>query len=72
MSELTTCNYCNLQGIRCRAKKEKKKVTLIPAMGGGTDVFVHPKNICIRELSLQKRKDYFTAWLMEISDRCVC
>ena len=73
MSELTTCNYCNLRRIKDRAKKEKKKVTKIPTSQelGGFEIFVHPKEIDIKKLSKKERTKYFSSWMWEITDHCV-
>jgi len=62
MSELTQCNYCNLQAIKREAKKNKQKVEVRPAKKdkyylGGVDVFVDDK---------------FTAWFMKLGDKCGC
>ena len=76
MSELTQCNYCSLRQIRQRAKKEGKKVTLLPGWRGGKDVFVHPSRITRKKLLAEQKKDegrkYCVGWLMEITDHCVC
>jgi hypothetical protein len=45
---------------------------------GGTDVFVHPKDVDITKLPGLKVPDhptrniYFAAWLMEIPKKCEC
>ena len=66
MSELTSCNYCNLKKIKVNAKREHKKVKIkrSPQVGteryenmGGVDVFVNGKNV---------------AWFMELPDHCCC
>jgi len=72
MSELTPCNYCNLQNYEWRAKKNNEKLTLLSGWRGGKDVYIHPKEIDIEKLSEDNRKEYFVAWLMEISKHCVC
>ncbi len=66
MSELTSCNYCNLKRIKARARKEHKKVEIkfasyegieeYKAMGG-VDVFLDGKEV---------------AWFMELPDHCCC
>jgi len=68
------CNLCSLNFIKLRAKKEGKKITIIPASGflGGIDVYVHPKEINIKKLEgfnipdHPNRDKYFRAWFMEI------
>ena len=74
MSELTPCNYCNLQEIKRNAKKKGFKVTKLSGdFGlGGVDVFAHPKNVKIDPKDEEQREKYFRAWMMEISDSCCC
>jgi hypothetical protein len=68
MSELTSCNYCDLLQIKSRAKAEGKIVVLRPAKKedeyyiGGTDCIVIDKD----------GKENKAAWFMEISNHCVC
>lgn len=59
MSELTSCNHCTLQGIRQRARKEGKTVTVGPSdtLPGWTMVLVDGKK---------------KATFMELSDYCCC
>jgi hypothetical protein len=84
MSETNPCNYCVLQGIRERAKREGNVVTLRPG-ALGTDVFVHPEYESLRGKvripsdprnaagNLYYRYDRFwAATLMEISEECMC
>ena len=66
MSELTICNYCTLQ----KYKKEIKpgyKLSII-----GNDVYIHPESIEYKDMTFAERDRYWQAWLMEISDHCVC
>ena len=78
MSELTQCNYCSLQEVKARAKKNKMVVTLLaghPTFKGlpaGIDVYVHPKSVKIREVPHVPRQAYWYRWFMERSDRCCC
>jgi hypothetical protein len=81
MSELTRCNYCSLREIKAQARKEKKKVTLLPGrtfgqhQGGGIrgiDVYVHPAKIDVKKLRPDQREKYWDRWFWELSDRCVC
>jgi hypothetical protein len=83
MSELTTCNYCSLREVKARARKEKKKVTMLPGRtfgvkhsetGGmrGIDVYVHPAKINVSKLRPDQREKYWDRWFWELSDRCVC
>ena len=72
MSEKTTCNYCLLQNYRKLAKDTNSKLTIIPAIFTGVDIYIHPKSISIRKLSLHKRKVYFECWFMKLSDKCAC
>ena len=78
MSELTTCNYCNLEAIKARARKEKQCVTLLGlphSKLGGVEVYVHPKTVNITALNLDdltRIKQYWVAWMWAITDHCVC
>lgn len=78
MSALTQCNYCSLRAIKHRAVHEHKHVHT--CMGGGrlsgVDVYVIPVTMDapkgkITEAS-EFHKQYWVAWFMEITDRCVC
>lgn len=58
MSELTSCNYCTLLGIKERAKQNKEKVRVVPnAKWGGVDVKVDGRQ---------------SAWFMELTKHCCC
>lgn len=76
MSELTQCNFCSLQEVRRRAKKDGMRVTLRPGWDGGTDVFVHPKNVTIPQGQQHDdsrfRKKYCRQWMKEIGEQCGC
>lgn len=79
MSELTSCCHCSLKGIESRAKARGLVITKLPSkFMGGTDVFVHPPNIVITELEGWNvpdhpiREKYFSAWMMQITEFCVC
>lgn len=75
MSELTPCNYCTLLRTKARAKKEGKVVTVIADTTtslGGLNVYVHPKNVKIKELAPIARETYGGVWFMALTDHCVC
>ena len=74
MSELTTCNYCNLKRMEEDAKAEGNKVTLIPSKSkmGGSEVYVHPRSINIKKFNRGQLQRFWVAWMMEITDHCVC
>ena len=75
MSELTPCNYCTLLRIKARAKKEGKKVTLLPdtsSLLGGLNVYTHPKKVNIKMLSEKERDKYSGVWFMALTDHCAC
>lgn len=78
MSELTQCNYCSLQHYHSEAKAKQLKVTVLPDAKfglGGVNVYVHPKDVSIKELSGGEdgeRKQYRQAWFMELPERCCC
>lgn len=68
------CNWCNLQQYKRDAKQLSLKITLLPAKRrmGGTEVYMHPKNIDVKKLKPNERHEYFKAWMMEIGERCAC
>lgn len=73
MSEMTQCNRCRLKDIRKRAKDEKQRVTLIrDVINGGYEVYVHPRDVKIRDLSENDQKAYWVLWVKEITDTCIC
>jgi hypothetical protein len=77
MSELTTCNYCNLEAIKADARKKKYCVTLMglpKSKLGGIEVYVHPKDMPITQLNQKEEgtKKYWVAWMWVITDHCVC
>ena len=78
MSELTTCNFCNLGRIRERAKAGGMRVTVLKDAKwglGGSNVYVHPAGVDIRRLSEEGtagRKMYWAGWMQEIGKRCEC
>jgi len=78
MSDLTRCNFCTLKSIRADARKKKLKVTILSDAKwgmGGVNVYVHPKNIKIRDLpggEDGEREKYRKAWFMELTNHCCC
>lgn len=67
MSELTTCNYCDLRRLKKRAAKNGSSVVIQPNLEhGGTDVFVVPEG------EKPDREKHFVAWMAAITDRCAC
>lgn len=63
MSELTRCNYCTLEDIKRRAKKDGEVVTTRPAKGGGVEVATHKPG--------EEPKE-FGVWFMVLPDHCCC
>jgi hypothetical protein len=82
MSELTSCNFCNLNRIKAKAKKEGKKVILKRSnFMGGTDVFTVPEGTTLpayKEPSdtlpngCEAYQKYHKSWMMEIPRHCCC
>jgi hypothetical protein len=67
MSELTTCNFCNLKRIRREAKREGKVVRLRKDKTyDGTNVYVLDKGESIIH------DKHFAAWMMKITEKCCC
>jgi len=81
MSDLTSCNYCNLLRLK-RGLKSGERVILRPSrFMGGTEVFVVPKGIPLpsyREPSNREPngddnyKLYHRSWMMSIPRSCCC
>lgn len=69
-----TCNFCCLKSIRKRAKKNNKKVTLLPNRDGfgGIDVYVYPKSINFNTLNEKEKIGYHACWFMGIGNHCTC
>lgn len=85
MSEFTICNYCILEEIKLETEKAGSTVYLRPSgFMGGTDVFVVPEGEKLPEKEdmvqpcdeypngNEAYSKYHKAWLMNISDHCVC
>lgn len=79
MSELTSCNYCDLRQIRSRARQEGKSIIMSSANAefglGGTECFIVPKGMKkaqLNELPKEERDKYFAAWFMNLADHCCC
>ena len=69
------CNYCTLREIRKEARG-RARVHLRRSSGGmgGVDVFVVPKGEKL-DTSVDEKGNHnpqWKAWLMEVSDHCVC
>jgi hypothetical protein len=75
MSELTPCNYCSLNRIKRRANEKGLQVTLLSSRGG-FDVYVHPADVTVNRETVGdeegKPSSYWGAWLMALTDHCVC
>ena len=71
MSELTSCNYCNLQRYKRQAKEQNARLYL-----RGQDVFIVPKgqklDMTVDPKTGNHTSGQWVAWLMEITDHCVC
>lgn len=72
---MASCNRCQLNQIRKRAKQEGQQVLTRPAknfgLGRGLDVFVTPKDLTISRGAAVPAQ-YFSAWFMELTERCAC
>lgn len=66
------CNFCTLQRMRDRAKKEGKVVTLLPGAQGGYDVMVHAPDERVIPHVADDGNPQFRAWLWEVGDKCAC
>ena len=85
MSELTPCNYCNLQRFRARAKTKGARVLLrSSAFMNGLNVFEVPKGEKLAPQSEMVEPNdqypngndaydkYHIAWFMGLSEGCCC
>ncbi|MCK4521384.1 MAG: hypothetical protein KAU20_02335 [Nanoarchaeota archaeon] len=85
MSELTTCNFCNLRGIRARYKGTGTRLYMRPSnFMGGTDIFAVPagEKLPPREKMVspcdkypngnEAYDKYHISWMMEIPSQCAC
>lgn len=79
MSELTRCNYCDLEWIKKDAQKDGLKVMILSSNFelGGYEIFTVPKNILKKEIKNWEIDDenwrkYHRAWMWSIPDRCCC
>jgi hypothetical protein len=60
-----------LRRIKEHAKQKGQSVTLVSRQLG-VEVYRHPKGVNVRQLSNRRRERYFSAWLLELTDHCVC
>ena len=79
MSELTSCNYCTLQGMKRRAKANDERVITMPSFHRaptprGIDVFVVPVGVTKSHLRNHEvlRDEFGGTWFMELTQHCVC
>lgn len=74
MSELTTCNYCNLERLRREAIQTKKRITMVPATWGmgGFEIYMHPRSVEIKKCTKEEKKRFWVSWMMEIGKTCGC
>jgi len=83
MSELTSCNFCNLQAIRRDAKRDKLKIIKRRSISalGGYDIYAVPKTVNIPRTIIGCTENnegdsfhtkYFVGWMMEIGTHCEC
>jgi len=73
MSELTTCNYCNLRDIMTRARRNKERVVqMSSSFMGGTDVYVVPRSTDLKAFKKKPDGKFKVAWLMQVTRYCCC
>jgi hypothetical protein len=86
MMTTTKCVSCELAALRARAKRAKRRISLLRGsrfgFGGrlvpkgmrGWDVYIHPLWIDLRDpqWTYGKRKRYWVAWFWQLDDRCTC
>lgn len=77
VSEMTSCNYCALKSVRVRARKEKKKVTVLTNSSrseDGVNVYVHPKSVNMKDVAegTKKHERYLRVWMRGLLKYCTC
>lgn len=83
MSELTVCNYCNLEVYKEEARKKGHNIVLKSSnFLNGTDVFSVPKGEELPEGMVEPceehpngneaHRKYHIGWMWTIPDRCHC
>ncbi len=69
MSELTPCNFCDLQRIERDAKRRgwtvSRSADPLGSWTGGIAVYVHP-------VGTEYTQEHRIAWFAELPDRCCC
>jgi len=70
LSEFTLCNYCSMEILKRRAKREDKKVVmrakaLSRSFPKGVDIHLVPKG-------KEATKQNWVAWFAELTNHCVC
>lgn len=76
VSELTQCNYCSLNRIKARAKKNNCRVIVKRGqnfgVGAGHDVFVVPNGEEADKEPDHEKNKHFRSWMMRIGSHCEC
>lgn len=72
MSEMTTCNYCNLQRYKHEAKSKGRKI-IQRGHYGGIELYSIPKGLKYGKMTKEDLEPYkLGVWMMEISRGCCC
>ena len=83
MSELTSCNFCTLEGVKRRAKRDGMRVLTMPgqsyqgeegSLPAGIEVYVVPKGVTKAHLAARRdlRERFGGRWFMALSGSCCC
>jgi hypothetical protein len=79
MSELTSCNFCTLQGVKRRAKRDGMRVITMPGtpshgLPAGVEVYVVPKGVKKEHLTERRdlRERFGGRWFMVLTGHCCC
>lgn len=84
MSELTTCNYCNLLHYRRVAAGRGMKLTLLKDEEGDKElkdalpdvdsrvVMIHPHDVDVTKLKDPTESEWWYSTMMKVTDHCVC
>jgi hypothetical protein len=68
------CNYCTFKRIKSKVNTATHKIVKIASTGQlkGVDIYVCPKLVNVRRLSVEDRKQYWRIWFMQLPKKCCC
>ena len=72
---MSECNFCTYERLKKKLPKDHKITKIRSGFNGGlggVDIYIHPKNVKLKELSDIDKKQYWKIWFMELPNRCAC